>query len=197
MTTKTKLGPKTLLYPMPAVLVGALVHGKPNFMTAAWTGIACATPPMLSVAIRPNRYTREGISVGGVFSINVPRVAQATPVDYLGIVSGRDEDKNARAGLAVFFGDLLDAPMIAQCPLCLECRVAHILALGSHDLVVGEIVQTHVDEDCLTDGVPDVSKLDPLVYATGTRTYHGVGPAVAQAYRAGLELRAKGEKRGG
>jgi flavin reductase (DIM6/NTAB) family NADH-FMN oxidoreductase RutF len=191
MTTKIQLGPQTFLYPMPAVLVGVLVQGTPNFMTAAWTGIACASPPMLTVAIRRQRYTREGIMDKSYFSINVPRVDQAEWVDYLGIVSGRDEDKTARAGIDVFLGEPDHAPMIVQCPVCLACRVEHILALGSHDLVVGEILQTHVDEDCLVDGVPDVTRIDPLVYATGGKTYHGLGPMVAKAYKAGLGLRAK------
>jgi flavin reductase (DIM6/NTAB) family NADH-FMN oxidoreductase RutF len=191
MTTKIQLGPQTWLYPMPAVLVGATVQDKPNFMTAAWTGIACAAPPMLTVAIRPQRHTRKGIVDKGGFSINVPRVDHAAWVDYLGIVSGRDEDKIARAELEVFFADPGHVPMIAQCPVGLVCRVEHILSLGSHDLVVGEILQTYVDEDCVAKGVPDVTKIDPLVYATGARTYHGVGPAVAKAYQAGLGLRAK------
>jgi len=175
---------------MPAVLVGVNVQGKPNFMTAAWSGIACSVPPMLTVAIRgKDRFTRDGITPQGTFSINVPRADQAAWVDYLGIVSGRNEDKTTRAGIDVFFDEPSNTPMIAQCPLCLVCRVAHILTLGSHDLVVGEIVQTHIDEDCVENGKPLVEKLNPLVYATGASTYHSIGPVVAKAFHAGLALR--------
>lgn len=191
MTMKTQLGPRTLLYPMPAVLVGVLVHNKPNFMTAAWCGIACSEPPMLSVAIRKPRYTREGITENGRFSINVPRSNHAAWVDYLGIASGRDEDKNANAGIDVFYDEPEHTPMIVQCPVSLVCRVAHILALGTHDLVIGEILQTHIDEDCVVNGTPDVNKIDPLVYEAGGRTYHSMGPTVGKGFNAGLSLRGK------
>ena len=91
---KVKLGPQTLLYPMPAVLVGAIVDGKPNFMTAAWCGIAAYTPPALAVAIHKTRYTLKGIMEQGAFSINVASAAQARKVDYCGLYSGKTKEKS-------------------------------------------------------------------------------------------------------
>jgi flavin reductase (DIM6/NTAB) family NADH-FMN oxidoreductase RutF len=94
MMSKTKLGPQTLLYPMPAVLVGSLVDGKANFMTAAWCGIACMKPPAISVAIRSSRHTLKGIEEKRSFSINVPSTELVKKVDYCGIYSGAKKDKS-------------------------------------------------------------------------------------------------------
>jgi len=186
---KTTFGPQTLLYPMPAVLIGALVNGKPNFMTAAWCGVACSTPPMLSLAIQPHRYTLEGIRETNTFSINIPTMKMMKEVDYCGIVSGRTDDKTARCGFEVFFGKAETAPLIAQCPINMECVVAHALELGSHFLIVGEITETHVSTDCLTEGKPDVGRIDPLIFSIPGRFYHALGEVIGRAFKAGLELK--------
>ena len=132
---KKKLGPTTLLFPMPAVLVGTVVAGRVNFMTAAWGGIANEKPAAISVAIRRTRLTLDGIRENGVFSINVPSVEEVKEVDFCGIYSGREEDKSGL--FKVFYGDLERAPLIRECPLNLECTVLRILELGSHALVIG------------------------------------------------------------
>jgi flavin reductase (DIM6/NTAB) family NADH-FMN oxidoreductase RutF len=180
---KAKLGPETLLYPMPAVLVGALVNDKPNFMTAAWCGIAASTPPAISVALRPARYTLDGIRATGAFSINVPSVDLVQKVDYCGIYSGHKQDKSHV--FEVHYGDLQTAPLIQECPLNLECEVIHELDLNSHVLLIGKILQTYVMEDCLSDGKPDALKINPLIYSTGTQQYHQLGKAVAKAFSIG------------
>ena len=161
---KKKIGSETLLYPMPAVLVGAMVGKKPNFMTAAWCGIAASTPPAISVAIRPSRYTLEGINATGTFSINVPSTDLVPKVDYCGIYSGHKQNKAQI--LDVEFGSLQTAPLIKQCPVNLECKVIHQLDLHSHILFIGQILETYVKQDCITDGKPDASKIDPLIYST-------------------------------
>ena len=91
---KVKLGPQTMLYPMPAVLVGAKVDEKPNFMTAAWCGIAAHSPPALSVALQKVRYTLRGIKEQGTFSINIPSADMAKKADFCGIYSGKKRDKS-------------------------------------------------------------------------------------------------------
>lgn len=183
--SKTKLGPQTLLYPMPAVLVGALVDGKANFMTAAWCGIACFKPPAISVAINTTRHTLKGIKENGTFSVNVPAADLVKVVDYCGIYSGRKSDKSKL--FEVFFGESITAPLIEACPVNLECRVIHCLSIGTHDLVVGEILETHVTESCLTDGKADPEKIDPLVYSPAVQKYHRLGQVLAQAFDVGKE----------
>lgn len=180
---KTKLGPSTFLYPKPTLLVGATVNGKPNFMTAAWSGIACHKPPAIAVAIRQERYTYNGIIEHNTFSINVPSVNLAKKVDFCGIYSGRDTDKTKLFN--VFYGKLENVPLIEECPLNLECKVIHTVEIGTHTLFIGEIMETHVNEDCLTNGKPDIKKIDPIIYATGTRKYHRVGDEIGRAYKIG------------
>ena len=185
---KIALGPTPLIYPMPAVLVASDVDATPNAMTAAWVGIANSTPPMLSLGIRPERHTMRGIDQNKVFSINIPSVAQAREVDYCGIASGAKVDKIAACGFEIFRGET-GAPLIGQCPVNLECRMLHRLDLGCHLLVVGEIIQVHVSEECTTDGKPDPAKIDPLIYVTGTgKTYAGLGETVAKAFSAGRDI---------
>ena len=186
---KTQMGPQTLVYPMPAMLVGADVDGRPNFMVVAWGGIACGEPPMLSVAIRHQRYTLRGIRQNMTFSANIPSVDQTKEVDYCGIVSGSKASKAEICHFKVFYGKLGNAPLIEQCPVNLECRVVHIMNLGSHSLVIGRIEETHVSEDCLTEGKPDVTKIKPLTYVTSPAArYQALGEPVAKAFSIGKEL---------
>ncbi len=188
---KVSMGPRPLLYPTPAVLVGAQVDGIPNFMTAAWCGVASSNPPMIAVAIQPRRYTYQGIRQNMTFSINIPSTAMVKEVDYCGIVSGSKFDKREACRFTVFYGKLDTAPLVEQCPVNLECRVAHILDLGSHTLVLGGVEDSHVSESCLTEGQPDVAKIDPLVFTMApARQYQGLGGVIAKAFSIGEELKA-------
>jgi len=190
---KVQLGPKTLLYPMPAFLIGANVGGKPNFMTAAWSSIVCSTPPTLTVALQHHRYTLRGIKENGVFSVNVPSVDLVKETDYCGIVSGQKEDKVSACAFKVFYGVLKTAPMIEQCPVNLECKLMHTLHLGSHALLVGQIEEVHVSHECLVDGEPDVLKVNPLIYCTGEKkAYYAFGRRVADAFSIGQEVKKRG-----
>jgi flavin reductase (DIM6/NTAB) family NADH-FMN oxidoreductase RutF len=186
---KVALGPQTLVYPMPAMLVGADVGGRPNFMAVAWGGIACSDPPMISVAIRHARHTLKGIKQNRVFSVNIPSVEQVKETDYCGMVSGSRIDKVEACRFKVFRGRLASAPLIEQCPVNLECSVVQILNLGSHSLVLGKIEETHVAEDCLTKGKPDVDKIKPLTYVTSPAArYQGLGEVVGKAWSVGKRL---------
>ena len=180
---KIKLGPSTHLYPKPTVLVGTMVGGKPNFMTASWCSIACQKPPAISVAINKVRYTLKGIEENGTFSINIPGVDLARKTDYCGIYSGKKRDKSGV--FEVDDGVLKSAPLVHECPVNLECRVVHSLELGSHILVVGEVIETHVAKDCLSDEKVDAGKVDPLIFASGTVHYHRLGEPVGRAFHMG------------
>jgi len=187
---KIVMSPQTLIYPMPALLVGANVDGKPNFMTVAWAGIDNGEPPMVSVAIRHQRYTNKGIRQNLTFSVNVPSTDLVRETDYCGSVSGSNVNKVEICHFKVFYGKLDSAPLIEQCPINLECKVVHILDLGSHSLIIGRIEETHVSESCLTDGKPDVDKIRPLIYTRDpARQYLAHGEVVAKAYSIGQELK--------
>lgn len=187
---KAQLGPTTLVYPMPVLLVGAYVDGQPNFMAVAWGGIANGEPPMVSVAIRMRRHTYRGIKQAFTFSVNIPSVDQAREADYCGLASGADVDKVRRCGFEIFTGALGTAPLISQCPVNLECSVVHILALGSHALVIGKVEETHVSKECLTDGRPDVSKIRPLVFAGEPDRQYQESRNIAKAFSVGRDLGA-------
>jgi len=186
------MGPQTLIYPMPALLVGANVDDKPNFMVVAWSGIANGEPPMISVAIRHHRYTHRGIRQNLTFSVNLPSTDMVRETDYCGIISGAKADKVEACQFKVFYGKLDNAPLIEQCPINLECKVMHILDLGSHSLIIGRIEETHISESCLTDGKPDVSTIKPLIYTTApARQYQAFGEVIAKAFSIGEELKAR------
>ena len=187
---KIALGPQTLVYPMPAFLIGANAGKRPNFMTAAWSGIAASTPPMLTVALQHHRYTLKAIRENGVFSVNVPNAELARETDYCGLVSGTTKvDKVKDCNFTIFYGKLKNAPLIEQCPVNLECKVVHILTLGSHTLLIAQIEEVYVSEDCMTEGQPDPAKIDPLMYITGAnKAYFRIGEKIGPAFKIGLEI---------
>jgi flavin reductase (DIM6/NTAB) family NADH-FMN oxidoreductase RutF len=187
---KITLGPQTLVYPMPAFLIGASNGERPNFMTAAWSGIAASTPPMLTVALQHHRYTLKAIRENGVFSVNVPSAELARETDYCGLVSGTTKaDKVKDCNFTIFYGKLKNAPLIEQCPVNLECKVVHILTLGSHTLLIAQIEEVYVSEDCMTEGQPDPAKIDPLMYITGAnKSYFRIGEKIGPAFKIGLEI---------
>jgi len=187
---KVTLGPETYVYPKPAFLIGANVNEKANFMAAAWCGIVNSEPPMISVSIRPQRHTIRGVRQNGTFSVNVPSEDQMTEMDYCGIYSGAREDKNSVCGFSVFYGKLDTAPMIEQCPVNLECSVVHELELGTHFIFIGEIKEIHASGDILTNGLPDVEKIRPIIYSSGAqRVYHGLGKRLGPAHKTGMALK--------
>jgi flavin reductase (DIM6/NTAB) family NADH-FMN oxidoreductase RutF len=187
---KKQFGPQTWLFPEPTVLVGANVNGRPNFMAVAWAGIAGGNPPSICVALRHVRHTLKGVRENMTFSVNVPSTDLVKETDYCGLVSGAKTDKIKDCGFEIFYGVLKTAPLIEQCPVNLECEVQHILNMGSHALVVGKIIETHVSEDCLTDGQPDVKKIDPFIFTPRPATaYYAVGKKVADSFSVGKEIK--------
>ncbi|MFC1919784.1 flavin reductase family protein [Chloroflexota bacterium] len=188
--SKVTLGPRPLIYPTPAILIGANVAGKPNFMTAAWCGVVNSQPPMVSASLQHHRHTLAGIKENDTFSVNVPSVDMVKETDYCGIVSGVKADKVADCKFNVFYGKLKTAPMIDQCPVNLECRVAQMLNLGSHTLVIGQVEEAHVTESCLTDGEPDVDKTKPMLWVMGVGSeYREFGKSIGAGFSIGKQVK--------
>ena len=188
--SKREFGPQPWVFPNPTVLVGTVVDGKPNIAPYAWCGITGGDPPTLSVGVRHERYTLKGMRQNNTFSVNIPSVDIIAETDYCGTVSGAKTDKIAECGFNVYYGKLETAPLIEECPVNLECEVLHLLNVGIHMLVVGKIVNTHVTEDCLTDGQPDIMKIRPFVYSRGpSARYNAVGEVLGQAYDIGKSLK--------
>ncbi len=160
--------PGTALYPVPAVLVTCVDRaGKPNIITLAWVGTVCSAPPMVGIGVRPSRYSHDLIRDGGEFVVNIPSASIVEAVDYCGHVSGADVDKFAVTGLTPLPASKVRPPLIAECPVNLECRVTQSLTLGAHTLFLGEIVAVHLDETVLDDGSLDVRLAQPIAFANG------------------------------
>ena len=185
---KIEMKPAHLLYPRPTLLVGSNVDGKANFMAVGGGGAANAEPPMIGVPIRHHQYTLVGIKQNSTFSINTPSVNMVKETDYCGIVSGRKSDKVKDCGFTIYYGNLKTAPLIEECPINMECEVKHILDLGTHSFVIGEVKGLYVSEDCLTDGKPDVAKINPMVFNLDAGEYMTFGETVAKAFSVGNEL---------
>jgi flavin reductase (DIM6/NTAB) family NADH-FMN oxidoreductase RutF len=186
---KVRLAPG-LLPPMPMTLVGAMVEGRPNFMAAAWVTRVSMTPPLIGVSVNHRQLTGQGIREAGTFSICLPGPELVDRADYCGLVSGRNVDKSVL--FTVFYGELETAPMIRECPLCLEIRLEQIVELSSSNFFIGEIVAGWADGDILTDGKPDVTKYRPLLLTMPDNRYWTLGEPVAGAWSVGKSLK-KGE----
>lgn len=135
-----------MLAPVPVVLVtcGGSGEWQPNIITIAWTGSVCSDPAMLSISVRPERYSYEIIRSSGEFVVNLPSRQQARAVDWCGMVSGRTVDKFAGAGLTAAPALQVQSPIILECPVNIECRVRESLALGSHTMFVAEVIGVQV-----------------------------------------------------
>lgn len=148
--SKTTWKPTTLLGPLPPALVSCGTLEHPNALTVAWTGIVNTHPPMTYISIRPSRYSYELIHESGEFVINLAPASIAKAVDFCGVRSGRDMDKLSLMNLTPSPCQQIHAPMLAECPVNLECRVTQVLPLGSHEMFLAEILAVHV-EDRLID----------------------------------------------
>lgn len=182
---KVSLGNKPYLYPIPIVLVGAMVNEKPNYVTVGDTGLMGISPALVYISLHRDHYTTLGIVQTGVFSINIPTTQMLDKVDYCGVVSGRDVDKGAL--FTTFFSETSTAPMIEECRVNLECRVVNEFSIQHRHVFVGEVVQTYVDSTMLADVAPgkhvlDLIQLDPILYALDNR-YYSVGQVIGEGYR--------------
>ncbi len=181
---KKSLGAKNCLYPLPTVLIGANVGGRPNFVTMAHVGIMDLGS--VSLGMNKTHYSNAGIKENQTFSVNLPSVAMVKETDYCGLVSGKDANKAAL--FETFYGKLKTAPMIRQCPLNMECRLIQTVDFPRHDIFIGEVVETHCDEEFLTDGLPDFAKIQPLLFVMSDRSYYRLGDRFAKAWSVGKEL---------
>ena len=181
------LGPKTLIYPAPVLVVGTYDKaGKPNVMTASWGGICCSQPPCVAVSLRAATYTHGNIVEREAFTISIPPEKYVKEVDYFGLVSGRSMDKFAATKLTPVKSKLVDAPYVKEFPLVMECKLVHVAELGLHTQFVGEVIDAKADESIIGDsGAIDIKKLKPLVFAPDTQDYYGIGSFKGKVFSAG------------
>jgi flavin reductase (DIM6/NTAB) family NADH-FMN oxidoreductase RutF len=179
---KISQGAKTLAVPTPVWLVGTYdINGKPNIMAAAWGGICNSDPPCVQVSLRPARYTYESISQRNAFTLSIPGEEFWRESDYVGMVSGKDSDKFEETIFTSIKSKLVDAPYVEECGMVIECKLKKTIDLGSHIMVVGEILDVKVDEEAITDGSPDIQLLKPFIYSPGDGGYHALGVRIGDA----------------
>jgi flavin reductase (DIM6/NTAB) family NADH-FMN oxidoreductase RutF len=175
---------------MPTVIVGAMVDGKPNFMTAAFCAIVNTRPPTVACGLNPKHRTCRGMVENGCFSINLPELHQVEITDYCGLCSGDRVDKSQL--FRTFSGELPGAPMIEECAVTAECRLVHSHPLAIDTIYVGEIVSVHAEERALTDGQLDWQKLRPLLFTFPDGAYWRMGERLAKAWDVGKGFRRQG-----
>ena len=161
--------PGNMLYPLPVVMVSlADRDGRPNIITLAWVGTVCTNPPMVSISVRPERYSYPILKETGEFVINLTTKELAFATDYCGVKSGRDVDKFKEMGLTPIPASEVKAPMIKESPVNIECKVRQILPLGSHDMFLAEIVAVDVEERLLDEaGKLHLEKAGLMAYSHG------------------------------
>ena len=170
--------PGNMLYPLPAVMVSVTDgKGKDNIITIAWVGTVCTNPPMVSISVRPERYSYQMIRETGEFVINLTTEKLAFATDYCGVRSGRDTDKFKETGLTAVPSLHVKAPMIAESPVNIECRVTEKKELGSHHMFLAEVLAVHVDEGYLDEkGRFRLNESGLMAYSHGE--YLGLGKEI-------------------
>ncbi|MBO5336686.1 MAG: flavin reductase family protein [Lachnospiraceae bacterium] len=162
--------PGNMLYPLPVVMVSmADTDGKPNIITLAWVGTVCSDPAMVSISVRPERYSYPILKKTGEFVINLTTKDLAYATDYCGVKSGRDVDKFKEMGLTPIPATHIKAPMIEESPVNIECRVKEIIPLGSHDMFLSEVLAVHADEKYMDEKHKfHLEQSEPIIYSHGS-----------------------------
>jgi len=186
---KRKIGSKVPVYPMPVILVGAQVKGKPNFLTVVWFSMVNFKPPMISVVLNRAHYTNQGIKQTNTFSINIPSTEMLEATDYCSVVSGFEHDKSKL--FDIFYGELRNAPMITECPLTAECRVIQTIQFTTHELFVGEVITAYADDNMLKQERPDITKIKPFIYSMYDNHYWELGKSIGTAMHIGKRFKSE------
>ncbi len=170
--------PGNMLYPLPVVMVTVADRdGKANILTVAWAGTVCTNPPMVSISVRPGRYSYPILKETGEFVINLSTRDLVYAVDYCGVRSGRDVDKFERLHLTKAAPSRVSAPLIGESPVNIECKVRERKPLGSHDLFLAEVMAVHADERYMDENHRFCLELArPIVYSHGV--YYECGEAL-------------------
>lgn len=189
---KVSWKPGTMVYPVPAALIscGSMEDGDANLFTVAWIGTICTNPAMLSISVRPERYSYAIISRSMQFTVNLTTKSMAHATDWCGVRSGRDFDKFRETGLTCLPGVMNSCCMVEESPLALECKVKEIMKLGSHDLFIAEVVNVVADDRYIDSesGFFDLQKANLIAFSHGK--YYELGEMVGKF---GFSVKKKGK----
>ena len=162
--------PGNMLYPLPVVMVSvADKEGHHNIITVAWAGTICTNPAMVSISVRPERYSYPILKETGEFVINLTTRELTYAADYCGVKSGREVDKFKEMNLTALPASQVKAPLIAESPVNIECKVRQVMPLGSHDMFLADVVAVHADERYMDENHRfHLEEAEPVVYSHGT-----------------------------
>lgn len=173
--------PGTLIYPLPAVLISCGSTPEDyNLLTISWVGTICTNPPMCYISVRPERHSHDIIKKNMEFVINLTNEEMAFAADWCGVKSGRDYNKFEEMKLTPLKGELLNAPIIKESPLCIECKVKEIIPLGSHDMFIAEVINIQANNkyiDPITETF-DLAKAKLIAYSHGH--YYKLGEEIGK-----------------
>lgn len=175
--------------PMPQAILGTVYEGRDNFMALAWVTRCNYKPPLIAACVHQGNVSNAAIKATGQFSICVPSQDLLAETDYVGLVSGKGTDKSGLFEL--FRGALENAPMIRECPLCMECELVQAVDLPSHTVFIAEIKGTWTEDAYLTDGAPDPAKVRPFTLTMPDNHYWAMGPQIGRAWHDGKALKKK------
>ena len=178
---KVSWKPGTMIYPLPALMVSCgSDESDYNILTVAWTGTVCTNPPVCYISLRPERHSYEIIKRTGEFVLNLTTRALARATDWCGVRSGRDFNKFCEMHLTPIKGEMVSAPVIAQSPLNIECKVRQIVPLGSHDMFIADVVNVQADDSLIDPktGHFDLEKAQLIAYSHGQ--YYELGRRIGK-----------------
>jgi len=187
---KKSVGNREKLFPCPVWVIGTYdTEGKPNLMTVAWGGIVSSKPASVCISIREATHSYGSIVERRAFTVNVPRADQTREADFAGIASGRDTDKFAASGLTPIRAEHVDAPLIDEFPISIECELTHTVPIGLHTLFVGEIRDVKADESILDEkDRPLIAKVKPPIWAPAELAYYSTGEFIGAGLAIGKDL---------
>lgn len=172
---KQSFKPGNMLYPVPAVMISVRgKDGKDNIITVAWAGTICSDPPMVSISVRPERHSYQMIKESGEFVINLTTRDLVFATDYCGVKSGRDVDKFKEMNLTKEDAQVVNAPLIKESPVNIECKVTEVKELGTHHMFLAEVVAVSVDDKYMDETNKfHLEQADLVAYSHGS--YYSLG----------------------
>lgn len=185
-----KIKTKILPFPVPICIAGTMINGKANYATYGSFGLLSPRPETyIYIGSQGSRYTNTGIKENGYFSVNIPSEKQMQKTDYVGLVSGHNTDKSTVFNS--FFGSVDTAPMIKECPVNMLCKLVKTADLPNREIFFGEVLESYVNKEYMTEGILDFKKINPLLFTMngpGNASYWKLGEIVGAAYKEGKNI---------
>ncbi len=178
---------KLFCLPWTQTILGTHLQGKVNFMALGWLTRVNVEPAMLGICVNKNNASYGAILETGEFSVNVPSVDMLELTDYAGLVSGKHRDKSRLFN--VFYGELKAAPMIIDCPLTMECKVSQKMEFHTNVFFTAKIINIFTEDKFLTEGIPDIKKINPFLLTMPDNNYWLVGENIGKAWNAGKKIK--------